>query len=155
MAAWEKDETTVELFAIIGADLDGCWNAFWILIIVLFATVFELDGLHEFSRDVVVKGVLGIVTWLKHEIFPEFLWGIVLLDMLVLLEGSSQNRREDVDHAVIGALSSSGVTFSWISDNTKSGLVTCDLDFLNVLVISSVQNLINIVRNEIDNCVDG
>lgn len=155
MTAWEKDESTVELFSILGADLNGSWNTFWILIVVLFATVFELDGFHKFSGDIIVKGVLRIVTWLQHKVFPEFLWRVVLLDMLVLLESSSQNRRKDVDHTVIGTLSSSGVTFSWISDNTKSGLVTCDLDFLNVLVISSVQNFINILRNEVDNCIDG
>ena len=91
MTSWEKDESTVILIAIIGANLNGSWNTFWILIIVLFTAMFELDGFHKFSRDLIVKRVLGIVTWLQHKVFPEFLWSWVLLDVVVLLESSSQN----------------------------------------------------------------
>jgi len=55
---------------------------------------------------------------------------------------------------VISTLTSHWLHFSWITDDAVSGFISSDLDFLNVFVISTIENIIDILRDDVENALN-
>ena len=89
VTSWELDEAGVEHITFGCLDADTRWNSSWVEIIILFATVVELNFCHELTSDIVVKCSDTVVARLKHQILPEILGRVLSSDVVVLLDSLS------------------------------------------------------------------